>query len=94
VARFEYIQVEVVEDTASDLSVILTEKDGIDRFATSFANLLPFLNELGQDGWEVVAVLPTSSRARALISKEARGSRVDAQTTTEGRIYLLKRTIS
>ena len=71
----------------------MTNKDGIDRYATSFANLLPFLNELGQDGWEVVSVVTTSSRARAFISKETRGSKVEAENVTEERIYFLKRVV-
>ncbi len=87
-AKFEYIQLEVVPGRGGDLSVLLTERDGIDRFATSFANLVPFLNELGSDGWEVVGMLPTSSKAKGRVYQG-----VEAELEVEGRAYLLKREI-
>ncbi len=87
-AKFEYIQLEVVPGRGGDLSVLLTERDGIDRFATSFANLVPFLNELGSDGWEVVGMLPTSSKAKGRVYQG-----VEAELELEGRAYLLKREI-
>ena len=91
-AKFEYIQLEVVESTHRDLSVILTERDGIDRFATSYANLVPFLNELGADGWEVVAMMATSSQAKGRVYGAYQG--LEAETKVEGRVYLLKRQVA
>lgn len=87
-AKFEYIQLEVVPGRGGDLSVLLTERDGIDRFATSFANLVPFLNELGSDGWEVVAALPTGGKAKGRVFQG-----VEAEFEVEGRAYLLKREV-
>lgn len=94
-ATFEYMQVEVVRNTHGELSVIATEKDGIDRFATSFANLVPFLNDLGQDGWEVVSVLPGSSTVRGTFSSTPRNvlTGFEANSRLEERIYVLKRVL-
>ncbi len=92
-ATFEYIQVEVVRNTSGELSVIVTEKDGIDRFATSFANLVPFLNDLGKDGWEVVSMMPTSQSARGTVTKTPLKTGLEAEVNVYERVYILKRTI-
>lgn len=89
---FEYIQLEVVRDTSSSLSIILIGRKGEERFATHAGNLIPFLNDLGTDGWEVVAVTPSSGlvRGKAVFAKPY--GDFDGEERFDERSYLLKRT--
>lgn len=92
-AKFEYIQLEVVRDTSNGLSVIMTDRKGTDRFATTLPNLIPFLNELGADGWEVVAAVPSGGRVRGKTAASKLYGSLEAETLLEERVYLLKRLV-
>lgn len=90
-ATFEYLQLEVVRDTSSSLSVLIIGRRGEERFATHAVNLLPFLNELGADGWEVVAVTPSSGLLRGKAAFAKPYGDFDGEERFDERSYLLKR---
>lgn len=91
--KFEYIQLEVVRDTSSSLSLIITGRKGEERFATHAVNLIPYLNDLGADGWEVIAVTPTASPLRGKAAFGKPYGDFEGEARFEERTYLLKRTV-